>query len=102
MLIVENDPTFARLLLETAREAGFKGIATSRGAAALSLAHEYPICAITLDICLPDINGWRVLRRLKQDLDTRHIPVYVVSTEEERERAIGCGAIGTVLQAASN
>jgi CheY-like chemotaxis protein len=98
VLIVENDAAFARLLLETAREAGFKGIATSRGAVALSLAREYRTSAVTLDICLPDINGWRVLRRLKQDLETRHIPIYVVSTEEECERALGSGAVGTVLK----
>jgi CheY-like chemotaxis protein len=98
VLMVENDPTFAQLLLETAREAGMKGIATSRGAAALSLAKEFPICAVTLDICLPDINGWRVLRRLKQDLATRHIPVYIVSTEDDRERAHSMGAVGTVLK----
>ncbi len=96
VLIVENDPTFAGLLLDAAREGGFKGIATSRGAAALALAREFPISAVTLDICLPDINGWRVLRRLKQDLDTRHIPVYVVSTEDERERAQSMGALDTV------
>src|SRR6185312_14421287 len=85
-------------LLETAREAGMKGIATSRGAAALTLAKEYPISAVTLDICLPDINGWRVLRKLKQDLTSRHIPVYVVSTEDDRERARSMGAVGTVLK----
>src|SRR5262249_13065761 len=96
VLIVENDPTFAGLLLDAAREGGFKGIATSRGAAALALAREFPVSAVTLDICLPDINGWRVLRRLKQDLDTRHIPVYVVSTEDERERAQSMGALDTV------
>jgi CheY-like chemotaxis protein len=96
VLIVENDPTFAGLLLDAARDAGFKGIATSRGAAALALAREFPVSAITLDICLPDINGWRVLRRLKQDLDTRHIPIYIVSTEDERERAQTMGAINTV------
>ena len=62
----------------------------------MSLAHEYRISAVTLDICLPDINGWRVLRRLKQDLDTRHIPVYVVSTEDERESAQSMGAVDTV------
>jgi CheY-like chemotaxis protein len=62
------------------------------------LAREYPIAAVTLDICLPDINGWRVLRRLKQDLATRHIPVYVVSTEEECERARTMGSLGTVLK----
>jgi HAMP domain-containing protein/signal transduction histidine kinase/CheY-like chemotaxis protein len=98
VLVVENDAAFTRLLLEAAREAGLKGVATSRGAVALSLAREYPICAVTLDICLPDINGWRVLRRLKQDLDTRHIPAYVVSTEEECEHALSVGAIGTVLK----
>jgi CheY-like chemotaxis protein len=98
VLIVENDPTFAQLLLETAREAGMKGIATSRGAAALSLAREYPVCAVTLDICLPDINGWRVLRRLKHDLESRHLPVYIVSTEDDRERAHSMGAIGTVVK----
>jgi CheY-like chemotaxis protein len=98
VLIVENDVTFVQLLLETAREAGMKGIATSRGAVALSLAREYPVSAVTLDICLPDISGWRVLRRLKQDLETRHIPVYVVSTEDEHERARAMGAVGTLLK----
>jgi HAMP domain-containing protein/signal transduction histidine kinase/CheY-like chemotaxis protein len=98
VLIVENDATFVRLLLETAREAGMKGIATSRGAVALSLAREYPVSAVTLDICLPDISGWRVLRRLKQDLETRHFPVYVVSTEDEHERARSMGAVGSLLK----
>jgi signal transduction histidine kinase/DNA-binding response OmpR family regulator len=98
VLIVENDSTFVQLLLEAAREAGIKGIATSRGAVALSLAREYPISAVTLDICLPDISGWRVLRRLKQDLETRHIPVYVVSTEDEHERARTMGAVGSLLK----
>jgi signal transduction histidine kinase/DNA-binding response OmpR family regulator/HAMP domain-containing protein len=98
VLIVENDPTFVQLLLEAAREKGFKGVATSLGAAALSLAREYPVCAATLDICLPDINGWRVLQRLKQDLETRHIPVYVVSTEDDLEHAHVLGAIDTLLK----
>jgi CheY-like chemotaxis protein len=98
VLIVENDAPFVQLLLESTRESGMKGIATSRGAVALSLAREYPISAVTLDICLPDISGWRVLRRLKQDLDTRHIPVYVVSTEDEHERARTMGAVGSLLK----
>src|SRR5262249_11377214 len=54
----------------------------------------YMPSAITLDICLPDIEGWRVLERLKRDLDTRHIPVYVVSTEQDHGRATELGAIG--------
>ena len=73
MLIVENDLAFARFLLDAAREQGFKGLVTSQGAAALALAREYKPAAITLDIFLPDIDGWRVLERLKNDLgDAAH------------------------------
>ena len=69
LLIVENDLAFARLLLEAAREKGFKGLVTSLGAAALAMTREYKPDAITLDICLPDIDGWRVIDRLKNDID---------------------------------
>jgi HAMP domain-containing protein/signal transduction histidine kinase/CheY-like chemotaxis protein len=92
LLIVENDLGFARLLLDTAREKGFKGLVTSLGAAALTMVREYKPTALTLDIFLPDIDGWRVLERLKNDVSTRHIPVCVISTEEARERALQSGA----------
>jgi HAMP domain-containing protein/signal transduction histidine kinase/DNA-binding response OmpR family regulator len=93
LLIVENDIGFSRFLLDTAREMGFKGLVTSLGAAALALTREYKPTAITLDIFLPDIEGWRVLDRLKADIGSRHIPVAVISTEEARERAIASGAL---------
>ncbi|MCI0455860.1 MAG: response regulator, partial [Gemmataceae bacterium] len=93
LLVVENDLVFARFLLETAREHGFKGLVTSLGAAALAMAREYEPDAMTLDLCLPDIEGWRVLQRLKNDLSRRHIPVCVISTEEARERALRAGAL---------
>ena len=86
LLIVENDLGFARFLLDAAREQGFKGLVTSLGAAALALAREYKPDAITLDIFLPDIDGWRVLERLKNDLATRHIPV-CVDLDRRRPRA---------------
>jgi CheY-like chemotaxis protein len=92
-LIVENDVGFARLLLETVRDRGMKGLVTSLGAAAVALAREYKPDLITLDIFLPDIQGWRVLERLKNDLVTRHLPVCVISTEEARQRALASGAI---------
>jgi HAMP domain-containing protein/signal transduction histidine kinase/CheY-like chemotaxis protein len=92
-LIVENDVGFARLLLEVVRERGMKGLVTSLGAAAVALAREYKPDMITLDIFLPDIQGWRVLERLKNDLVTRHLPVCVISTEEARRRALASGAI---------
>jgi CheY-like chemotaxis protein len=93
LLIVENDLGFSRFLLDTAREKGFKGLVTSLGAAALALTREFKPTAITLDIFLPDIEGWRVLERLKNDIATRHIPVCVISTEEARERALNSGAL---------
>jgi CheY-like chemotaxis protein len=96
LLIVENDPTFARILVEMAHENHMKAIVTARGATAISLAHELSPQAITLDINLPDIDGWRVLDRLKDDLDTRHIPVHVITTDEERERGLRLGAIGVL------
>jgi CheY-like chemotaxis protein len=70
-----------------------KGLVTSLGAAALTLAREYKPHAVTLDIFLPDIEGWRVLERLKSDLATRHLPVCVISTDEARRRALASGAI---------
>jgi CheY-like chemotaxis protein len=98
LLIVENDLAFARLILESAREKGFKVLVTSLGAAALAMAREYKPAAMTLDIFLPDIDGWRVMERLKNDTATRHIPVCVISTEEARERALALGALGTLAK----
>jgi signal transduction histidine kinase/CheY-like chemotaxis protein/HAMP domain-containing protein len=98
VLVVENDLPFARLLLDLAREKGFKGLVTSLGAAALEMAREYKPRALTLDIFLPDIDGWRVLSRLKNDLSTRDIPVCVISTEEVRERALSMGALAVVAK----
>ena len=98
LLIVENEPGFASLLLDAAREKGFKGIVTSSGVSALALAGEYMPAAVTLDIFLPDIDGWRVLDRLKNDDQTRHVPVSVISTDESRERALKSGAFQFVAK----
>jgi signal transduction histidine kinase/DNA-binding response OmpR family regulator/HAMP domain-containing protein len=92
VLIVENDLAFARVLLDAAREQGFKGVVTTQGTTALALVNECRPAAILLDIFLPDIEGWRVLARLKNDLAMRHVPVHVVSTEEARDRALDGGA----------
>jgi CheY-like chemotaxis protein len=102
LLIVENDLPFARLLLEVAHEKGFKALVTSLGAAALAMTPEYKPDAITLDICLPDIDGWRVLERLKSDTATRHIPIYVISTEDAAERGARLGAKGVLAKPIQN
>ena len=96
VLVVENDPAFARVVIESARESGFKAILAMRGAAALGLARHRRPDAITLDLNLPEIDGWHVLERLKRDLTTRHIPVQVITTEEEDTRALRLGARGVL------
>jgi HAMP domain-containing protein/signal transduction histidine kinase/DNA-binding response OmpR family regulator len=102
LLVVENDSSFARILVEMAHENQMKAIVTARGASAISLAHDLSPHAITLDINLPDIDGWRVLDRLKDDLATRHIPVHVITTDEERERGLRLGAIGVLTKPIRN
>ncbi|WP_341913458.1 HAMP domain-containing protein [Polaromonas sp. YR568] len=96
LLIVENDIAFAEFLLDAARAKGFKGLVTSRGAGALTLATQFMPSAITLDMYLPDMDGWRVLDRLKQDMGVRHIPVCVISTDDAMERAYRSGAFAFV------
>jgi len=96
VLIVEDDERFAKVLLDFAREKNFKAIVTQRGDSALSLARDYLPSAILLDIDLPDIDGFTVLDRLKRDPNTRHIPVHVMSSLRERERALRQGAISYI------
>ena len=96
VLIVEDDERFAKVVLEFAREKNFKAIVTHRGDSALSLARDYLPSAILLDLDLPDIDGFTVLDRLKRDPSTRHIPVHVMSSLRERERALRQGAISYI------
>ncbi len=98
VMIVEDDPHFARVLLGLVREKGFKGVVTAQGAAARSLARQYNPLAITLDIFLPDMLGWTVLSHLKQDPATRHIPVQILTVEEERLQGLGHGAFSYLIK----
>jgi CheY-like chemotaxis protein len=93
VLIVENDPNFARILLNMAREKEFKGIIAFDGEEAIDLAHAYHPDAVTLDIDLPGVDGWAVLDRLKHHPDTRHIPVHVISGIAKKQRGLKAGAI---------
>jgi hypothetical protein len=93
VLIVEDDVNFAGILLDLAREKGFRGLVATTGDAALVLARRFKPDAVTLDIKLPDRDGWTVLDRLKHDPATSHIPVHIISGEEEQQRARHFGAI---------
>src|SRR5437868_7294583 len=100
LLIVDDDPHYARILLGLARDKGFKGIVANRGQTALTLARQYLPTAITLDVFLPDMLGWTVLSNLKIDPDTRHIPVQMLSVEEERQHGLSHGAFSYLVKPA--
>src|SRR6202000_1344642 len=98
LLIVEDDPHFARILCDLSRDMGFKVLTTARGAEALSLAREFNPTAISLDVSLPDMLGWTVLNHLKQDPGTRHIPVQMLTIDEDRHHGLSRGAFSFVTK----
>ncbi|MEX1034142.1 MAG: response regulator, partial [Cellvibrionaceae bacterium] len=102
LLIVEDDPHYAHVLLDLARSAGFKGLVAARGTDALVLIQEHPLAAVSLDIFLPDMLGWTILSHLKQNPETRHIPVQIVSVEEERSHGLSRGAYAYLSKSASS
>jgi signal transduction histidine kinase/CheY-like chemotaxis protein/HAMP domain-containing protein len=93
LLIIEDDVTFARILLDLAHEKNLKALIALRGSAALALSREFTPGAITLDINMPDMAGWTILDRLKIDPATRHIPVHIISGDEDRRRGLALGAM---------
>jgi len=92
LLIVEDDPAYARIVVDQAREKGFKVLVAMRGGEALALAREFHPTAISLDVFLPDMLGWTVLSQLKQDPALRHIPVHIVTLDEDRQHGLARGA----------
>ena len=94
LLIIEDDIAFATLLLDAARERGFKGIVSLRGDTGFALARRVRPDAIMLDIGLPAMDGLSILDRLKQNPDTRHIPVHIVSGSDRRRDGLRLGALG--------
>jgi HAMP domain-containing protein/CheY-like chemotaxis protein/signal transduction histidine kinase len=96
LLIVEDDPHYARVLCDLSHDKGFKVVLASGGVEALALAHEYHPSAISLDVFLPDMLGWTVLNHLKQDPATRHIPVQMLTMDEDRQQGLARGAFSFV------
>jgi hypothetical protein len=96
VLIVEDDPHYSRIMVDLAKDEGFKVLIAHRGADALALARAHRPTAISLDIFLPDMLGWTVLSQLKQDPTTRHIPVQIVTLDEDRHHGLARGAFSFV------
>ncbi len=98
LLIVEDDPHYARVMVDLARDKGFKVLVAMRGADALDLARQYQPSAVSLDVFLPDMLGWTVLSQLKQNPLTRHIPVQIITLDEDRQHGLARGAFSFVTK----
>jgi signal transduction histidine kinase/DNA-binding response OmpR family regulator len=94
VLIVEDDPAFATILLDLAHEAGLKGVVSTAGAGTLAMTRKLQPSAITLDLGLADIDGFVLLDLLKHDPETNGIPIHVISGVDRSRSAIGLGAFG--------
>ncbi|HEY6703155.1 MAG TPA: HAMP domain-containing protein [Xanthobacteraceae bacterium] len=101
LLIVEDDSHYARIMVDLAREKGFKVLVAARGVDALELAKQYQPTAVSLDVFLPDMLGWTVLSQLKQNPLTRHIPVQIITLDEDRQHGLARGAFSFVTKPAS-
>ena len=98
LLIVEDDPHYARVIMDLARDHGFKVLIAMRGVDALDLAKQFQPTAVSLDVFLPDMLGWTVLSQLKQNPLTRHIPVQMITLDEDRQHALARGAFSFVTK----
>jgi HAMP domain-containing protein/CheY-like chemotaxis protein/signal transduction histidine kinase len=98
LLVVEDDPHYARILVDLARARGFKVLVARTGADALALTRKHRPTAVSLDVFLPDMLGWTVLNQLKRNAETRHIPVQILTIEDERQYGLERGAFSFVTK----
>jgi CheY-like chemotaxis protein len=98
ILIIEDDPRFSQLLQAEAHAKGFKCLLAEAGRTGLQLAQDYQPHAIILDVGLPQIDGWTVMEKLKDNPQTRHIPVHFISATDQPMTAKRMGAIGYLLK----
>jgi HAMP domain-containing protein/CheY-like chemotaxis protein/signal transduction histidine kinase len=98
LLVVEDDPHYARILLDLARARGFKVLLARTGADALALTRKHRPTAVSLDVFLPDMLGWTVLNQLKRNPETRHIPVQILTVEDERQYGLERGAFSFITK----
>ncbi|HEU4487595.1 MAG TPA: response regulator [Povalibacter sp.] len=96
LLIIEDDVKFGQILIDLAHDRGFKAVVSPTGSGALSLVRRFNPAVITLDIRLPDMDGWRLLDILKRTAETRHIPIHIISVQDPRERGTQMGAFSVL------
>lgn len=98
VLVVEDDEMARELLIITLSEAGYRVASVSSGKEALLLARKLKPSVITLDIMLPGINGWDILKNLKEDSATASIPILVISMNDDKNCSILCGAFDHLIK----
>ncbi|PXV57211.1 multi-sensor hybrid histidine kinase [Dyella sp. AtDHG13] len=101
ILIVEDDPVFARILADMVRRKGYRVLAAADGESGLQLAAHYRPTGILLDVMLPGMDGWTVIERLKENAATRHVPVHFISAVDEANRGRELGAVGFLTKPVS-
>ena len=94
MLIIEDDAEFSKILERLARKRGYDCLIAPSGETGIQYALKYIPSAIILDIGLPGIDGWKVLDELKNNADTRHIPIHIISAFDKKNQGLQRGAIG--------
>ncbi len=93
ILIIEDDINFAKSLVEYTHKQGYKAIVSVRGDEGIMLAQQFLPLGILLDIQLPVKSGWEVMEELKQNPETRHIPVHIMSSHEVKKESLVKGAV---------
>jgi CheY-like chemotaxis protein/CHASE3 domain sensor protein len=101
ILVVEDDPAFARILADMIHRKGHRVLAAADGETGLALARQYRPTGILLDVMLPGMDGWTVIERLKSDAATRHIPVHFISATDDASRGLELGAVGFLTKPVS-
>lgn len=101
ILVIEDEPNFARILFDLAHELGYSCLVAQGADEGFELAVQYIPDAILLDMRLPDHSGLTVLQRLKEQASTRHIPVHIISVEDRVETAMHMGAVGYAVKPTS-
>lgn len=96
IIVVDDDPQANRDISEYLNKAGYKTISASSGKDALELAEKYQPFAITLDVIMPEMDGWEVLQKLKANAKTNDIPVVIISVDDDKDTGLALGAVGHI------
>ena len=98
ILVIDDDATARELIADHLKAEGFSVVTAAGGVEGLKRAKELRPTAITLDVMMPDLDGWSVLAALRQDPELADIPVIMVSIVDEHRRGIALGAAGSLTK----